>query len=88
MLVMICTYLLIACTSPCHTKRLEIDGAQVGYAALGEGPVTIVLEAGLGDDMASWDGIIDELSTISRVFAYSRPGYLPSSATNRPRTPG
>jgi pimeloyl-ACP methyl ester carboxylesterase len=30
---------------------------------------------------------MDELSEISRVFAYSRPGYLPSGATDRPRTP-
>ncbi|MEW8029970.1 MAG: alpha/beta fold hydrolase [Candidatus Thiodiazotropha sp.] len=86
-ILMICGYLLTACTTLRHSKRVEIEGMPVGYAAVGEGEVTIVLESGLGDGMASWDGILDELSQISRVFAYSRPGYLPSSASNRPRNP-
>lgn len=86
-IAVICACLLTACTTLRNAKHQQIEGARIGYAAMGEGPVTIVLEAGLGDGMASWDGIIDELSRISRVFAYSRPGYLPSGVTDRPRTP-
>ncbi|MES9991256.1 MAG: alpha/beta hydrolase [Candidatus Thiodiazotropha sp.] len=86
-LALICTCLLTACTNLRHGKQMQIDGERISYAAIGEGPVTIVLESGLGDGMESWDGIMDEVSKISRVFAYSRPGYLPSSRTERPRTP-
>jgi pimeloyl-ACP methyl ester carboxylesterase len=87
-LVIISAALLMACTTPSHAERLVMDDVQVGYASLGEGAVTIVLEAGLGDGMETWDGIIDELSATARVFAYSRPGYPPSSTTNRSRRPG
>ncbi len=83
----ICVSLLTACTTLRHAHLQQIGDSRIGYASIGEGPVTIVLEAGLGDGMASWNGIMDELSEISRVFAYSRPGYLPSGATDRPRTP-
>ncbi|MES9975146.1 MAG: alpha/beta hydrolase, partial [Candidatus Thiodiazotropha sp.] len=79
--------LLTACTTLRHSERIEMEGGSVGYASVGEGDVTIVLESGLGDGMTSWDGIMDELTQISRVFAYSRPGYFPSSASNRSRNP-
>jgi pimeloyl-ACP methyl ester carboxylesterase len=86
-MALLCATLTSACTTMRHADRQQLDDTQIGYAALGEGPLTIVLEAGLGDGMASWDGIINDLSEISRVFAYSRPGYAPSSDTDRPRTP-
>ncbi|MEW8506096.1 MAG: alpha/beta fold hydrolase [Candidatus Thiodiazotropha sp.] len=87
-MAMLCGSLLGACTTMRHAEQQQLGDGRIGYAAIGEGRLTIVLEAGLGDGMASWDGIMDELSEISRVFAYSRPGYLPSSRTERPRTPG
>lgn len=87
MILLVCSCLVTACTTLRHSQRIEIDNGQIAYASLGEGPLTIVLEAGLGDGMGSWDGIFEELSSITKVFAYSRPGYLPSSATKRPRTP-
>jgi pimeloyl-ACP methyl ester carboxylesterase len=87
LLWLICGLLLGACSTLQHSQRVEVADGELTYASLGEGPVTIVLESGLGDGMQSWDGIFEPLSEISRVFAYSRPGYLPSSATLRPRTP-
>ncbi|MCU7829791.1 MAG: alpha/beta hydrolase [Candidatus Thiodiazotropha sp. (ex Myrtea sp. 'scaly one' KF741663)] len=87
MILLVCSCLVTACTTLRHSQRMEIDNGQIAYATLGEGPLTIVLEAGLGDGMGSWDGIFEELSSITKVFAYSRPGYLPSSATKKPRTP-
>ncbi|MES9988852.1 MAG: alpha/beta hydrolase [Candidatus Thiodiazotropha endolucinida] len=85
--VVISGCLLTACTTLRHSERVELEGSAVGYASVGEGDVTIVLESGLGDGMTSWDGIMDELAQISRVFAYSRPGYFPSRASNRSRNP-
>jgi pimeloyl-ACP methyl ester carboxylesterase len=87
-LLLISGFLLAACsTLQKNSQRLEVADGEMAYASLGEGPVTIVLESGLGDVMESWDGIFEPLSEISQVFAYSRPGYLPSSRTESPRTP-
>lgn len=86
-LVLISGFLLVACSTLQNSQRIAVADGEMAYATLGEGPVTIVLESGLGDGMESWDGIFEPLSEISQVFAYSRPGYLPSSRTERPRTP-
>jgi pimeloyl-ACP methyl ester carboxylesterase len=86
-LLLISGFLLVACSTLQNSQRIEVADGEMAYASLGEGPVTIVLESGLGDGMESWDGIFEPLSEISQVFAYSRPGYLPSSRTERPRTP-
>jgi hypothetical protein len=64
-LALICVYLLTACTTLRHSKHMQIDGDKISYAAIGEGPVTIVLESGLGDGMESWDGIMDEMTCVS-----------------------
>ncbi|MFI0459781.1 MAG: hypothetical protein ACH254_19525, partial [Candidatus Thiodiazotropha endolucinida] len=56
--VVIGGYLLTACTTLRHSERVELEGSAVGYASVGEGDVTIVLESGLGDGMTSWDGIM------------------------------
>ena len=77
-MALVCVCLLTACTTLRNVKHQQLEGTRIGYASLSEGPVTIVLEAGLGDGMASWDGVMDELSEVTRVFAYSRPGYFPS----------
>ncbi|MCU7930538.1 MAG: alpha/beta hydrolase [Candidatus Thiodiazotropha sp. (ex Codakia rugifera)] len=84
--LLVCCFLVISCTTLRHSKTVKVNNERVAYATLGEGPLTIVLEAGLGDGMGSWDGIFEALSSITKVFAYSRPGYTPSSATSRPRT--
>jgi len=41
----------------------------------------------MGDGMASWKSVFEPLSSLSQVFAYSRPGYDLSDDTARPRTP-
>ncbi|MCU7918961.1 MAG: alpha/beta hydrolase [Candidatus Thiodiazotropha sp. (ex Epidulcina cf. delphinae)] len=84
--LLVCCFLVTSCATLRHSKTVKIGNDKVAYATLGEGPLTIVLEAGLGDGMGSWEGIFEALSSITKVFAYSRPGYAPSSATSRPRT--
>ena len=81
------TCLITACATMQGSRSVEIDGEPLVYMERGMGSPTIVLEAGLGSGMASWEDIIDPLASISKVFAYSRPGYSSSRETNRPRTP-
>ena len=45
----------------------------------GGGEPTVVLLSGLGDDLRTWDPIVDRLSGDCTMFRYSRPGYGRSS---------
>jgi pimeloyl-ACP methyl ester carboxylesterase len=46
----------------------------------GEGPVTVVLEAGLTASAAAWSGYLPRLADVARVVAVSRAGYGGSPA--------
>jgi pimeloyl-ACP methyl ester carboxylesterase len=58
-----------------HRMRLE-----------GEGPRTVILEAGLGDTMDVWRGVQPLIAAkCSRTVAYNRAGYPGSDPANGPR---
>jgi pimeloyl-ACP methyl ester carboxylesterase len=80
---------MAACGGSKLPARLtSLDGDQVEVATAGAGGgVTVVFEAGLGDDWTTWDEVASQVSRHARVFAYSRPGYGASDPTARPRDP-
>lgn len=51
----------------------------------GAGDTTVVFESGLGNDWTSWQLVANEVAKQARVFAYSRPGYGDSEASDAPR---
>jgi pimeloyl-ACP methyl ester carboxylesterase len=56
-------------------ERMEIASDHSLYLdCRGSGTPTLVLEAGLGSDSATWNPIHDELARISRTCAYDRTG--------------
>ncbi len=65
---------------------VELAGTNMHYRSLGSGTYTLVLEAGLGENMLTWSKIEDSLSQISRVFMYDRAGLGYSDFNNTPRT--
>lgn len=69
-------------------RLVEVDGREVYLVEQGEGGVTVVLEAGLGDDHTVWRTLQDTLATFARVVAYDRAGLGQSAAVPDPRTPG
>lgn len=76
---------MTGCSTLPHTKQIETeDGSYTYYLSSGKSP-TVVLESGLGDDMTSWEPIITELESFSRVFAYNRAGFSGSSSKNKIR---
>jgi pimeloyl-ACP methyl ester carboxylesterase len=88
------THLLIAaavlfagCGSTVPAKVETIDGHDIEIATAGNGAVTVVFEAGLGDDWTSWDNVANQVAQHTRIFAYSRPGYGASSPATTPRDP-
>jgi pimeloyl-ACP methyl ester carboxylesterase len=56
-------------------ERLEITAGHSLYLdCRGIGSPTLVLEAGMGSDSATWSPVLDELTGISRTCAYDRTG--------------
>jgi pimeloyl-ACP methyl ester carboxylesterase len=56
-------------------ERLDIRPGHALYLdCRGEGSPTLVLEAGMGSDSATWSPVHDELASITRACAYDRTG--------------
>ncbi len=68
-------------------RTVDIGGRRLRLCCTGEGgAVTVVLEAGLGDSLASWRRVQPEIARFARVCSYDRAGYGGSDAGPPPRT--
>jgi pimeloyl-ACP methyl ester carboxylesterase len=56
------------------SAMIDVGGHRLFAKWAGEGPVTLVFEAGQGGDMSWWDSVFAPLSQVTRVFAYDRAG--------------
>jgi pimeloyl-ACP methyl ester carboxylesterase len=68
-------------------QLVDIGGRRLNLFCLGSGSPTVILDAGLGDDISTWRKVQPELARTTRVCAYDRagngfsdPGPLPRSA--------
>ncbi|MBV6507006.1 MAG: putative aminoacrylate hydrolase RutD [Acidimicrobiales bacterium] len=71
---------------PHPSQLIDIGGRSLHYEEAGEGPVTVVLEAGLASDSTSWDRVFPLLSRTAHVIRYDRAGMGWSEAGPLPRT--
>lgn len=55
-------------------RMISVNGAKLHLYCLGSGPPTLVLEAGLGENVLSWHLVHARLAQTMRVCAYDRPG--------------
>jgi pimeloyl-ACP methyl ester carboxylesterase len=55
-------------------SRLHVAGREIAFKKLGRRGPVIVFEAGLGQDMSCWDGVVRPLATHARLVLYDRPG--------------
>lgn len=85
-IALLSSMLLSAC-GRLDSEIVEFQGRNVEIVDAGDGPTTVVFEAGLGDDWERWNRVATDLSEDTRVFAYSRPGYGGSDETTTPRDP-
>lgn len=87
----IASFLLAACANAPRTpaERFvdDIESGRLPYAISGGNRPTIVLQAGLGDGKQTWRDVAEGLAKRHSVFAYDRPGYGASQATEAPRDP-
>ena len=89
----LCALLLVAITSSASAipaddlhHRVRIIEGQFEAQFEGQGPRTVILEAGLGDTLDVWKTIQPEISAgCSRTVAYNRAGYDGSDPALGPR---
>ena len=55
-------------------RMYTVDGHAMHLYCTGSGPPTIVLEAGLGDDLIYWQKVQPEIAKTTRVCSYDRAG--------------
>lgn len=68
-------------------QSAQLSSGAVNYVDAGSGSVTVILIAGLGDNLTSWEMLHRRLARQTRVIAYDRPGLGFSEETSIPRTP-
>ena len=68
-------------------KRVDIGGYRLNMIDAGTGDVTVVLEAGLGDNLTTWDYVQRKLALTTRVVAYDRAGLGYSESSRSRRSP-
>jgi pimeloyl-ACP methyl ester carboxylesterase len=72
--------------NPPPGQFVDVGGHKLHYRLVGSGPVTFVLEGGVGEYGATWEGVEGDLGEIGRVFVYDRAGMGWSEEGPHPRT--
>ncbi|MBY0567122.1 MAG: alpha/beta hydrolase [Hyphomonadaceae bacterium] len=68
-------------TASRDVRFAQVDGHRIAYRVLGAGEPTIVMIAGLGDGMATFQDVAPELAATATVILYDRAGYGGSDTT-------
>lgn len=75
-----------ACATKSNNDHVAIvDGQRVAYRMLGTGEPVVVMIAGLGDGLNSFQDVAPEIAEVATVIVYDRAGYGASSAAAGPR---
>jgi pimeloyl-ACP methyl ester carboxylesterase len=80
----------LAVAAPLHTdaasRRVDVGGFQLNLRCSGEGSPTVILDAGAGDTLETWDWVAPDVQRFTRVCAYDRAGLGRSAPGPLPRT--
>ncbi len=68
-------------------RMVPTSGRRVNIVDVGQGSPAVILEAGLGDNLTSWERLQQLLSSHTRVISYDRAGLGFSEGAAAPRTP-
>ena len=69
---------------PMPGERIDIGGRALHLYCSGSGPVTVLLENGLGANFSAWQRVQPEIAQFSRVCSYDRAGLGWSDVSDRP----
>lgn len=67
-------------------KKIDVGGYKLNVRCEGEGAPTVVLDAGAGDTLETWDWVVPDVKRFARVCAYDRAGLGKSDRGPSPRT--
>ena len=65
---------------------ISVESHRLHVVCVGRGPPTVVLEAGIGEDVFAWLKVQELLAGFTRVCSYDRAGYGWSDRGPKPRT--
>lgn len=66
--------------------RIDVGGFRLNLRCEGAGSPTVVLDAGAGDTLATWEWVMPDVRKLTRVCAYDRAGLGKSETGPKPRT--
>jgi pimeloyl-ACP methyl ester carboxylesterase len=71
--------------APASGELIDVGGRRLYIECAGSGSPVVVLQAGLGESSAYWDGIASTISSSTTVCRYDRAGHGRSDATATPQ---
>lgn len=85
MIRILCSFFLLFVASFSFAQPVQttiINGVTIQYKLFGQGNITVVFEAGMGEGMDNWGTIPQSVSKFARVLCYNRPGINGAPETN------
>lgn len=77
---------LVFCSIEQSERMVDFDDYQIHMKVIGQGQPTVIIEAGLGSGLESYDTLQIATSKLTKVLSYDRPGLGDSSKSPNPRT--
>lgn len=79
---------IAATAAPCHagSRRVDVGGYRLRLRCVGRGSPVVVLDAGAGDTLETWDWVVPGVGRFTKVCAYDRAGLGRSDAGPTPRS--
>ncbi len=65
---------------------IDIGGRSIWFKCIGTGSPTVILEAGMGGDLRTWEQVQPVIGASTRTCAYDRAGVGQSESAAQPRT--
>ena len=78
--------LTAAAPSSAGERKYDVGGFKLNLRCEGNGTPVVLLDAGAGDTLATWDWVVPDVKKLTRVCAYDRAGLGKSDPGPRPRT--
>lgn len=85
LLVVLLTLFIVGCSTLPGSKTIETDFGQSKFYLSGSTKPTVIFEAGLGDNMTTWQSVIEQMKSTTQVLAYNRAGFSGSESRNEAR---
>jgi pimeloyl-ACP methyl ester carboxylesterase len=77
---------LVSPGRPAQARRFDVGGFRLNLRCDGEGSPAVILDAGAGDTLETWEWVTPGVRKLTRVCAYDRAGLGKSDPGPKPRT--